>query len=300
MSPVIDLDLRHLESFLAVARELNITRAATRLHLTQQAVSTHVQQLERSLRVTLLVRTSRGVLLTAAGEELAAGGQAALADLEELTERVRHTARRQSGSLRLACCPYATSLFAAEVADAMESAVPGLSVELSSVRSPREELELIEAGTADAAFMWLPVGVPGLRHAVVRTDSRAVALSASHPLAGCASVSLAELSGEPVVRPDVYASAESERHWIADPRPDGSPAPLGPSVAQIEECLLMVARGRGVWLAPEPLSRWVPAVNVRWVPVSDAEPSELAVVWGERAPEPLVARLVAEVAKVVG
>ncbi|MEU7900783.1 LysR family transcriptional regulator [Nonomuraea sp. NPDC049152] len=296
---MIDVEIRHLESFIAVAQELNITRAAARLHLTQQAVSTHIQQLERSLQVTLLVRTSRGVLLTPAGDELAAGGKTVVSDLSELAERVRHTAQQQAGTLRLACCPYSTSLFSVEVADAMEAAVPGLSVELTSVRSQREELQLLNAGTADAAFMWLPVSEVGLHHAVIRTDSRSVALPAGHRLAGYDAVSLADLADEPVICPDVFVSPEAERHWIIDPRPDGTPALRGPSIDQIEDCLLMVARGRGIWLAPEPLSRWAPATNVQWLPVTDAEPCELAVVWVPRAPESLVARLIAEVGKII-
>lgn len=292
---MINVDVRHVESFIAVAQELNITRAAARLHLTQQAVSGHIRQLECALGVTLLVRTHRGVLLTAAGDELAAGGKAVVAELGELVERVRGVARDQIGTLRLACCPYATTLFAVEVADAMETAVPGLVVELTTVRTPREELELLAAGSADAAFMWLPVGDVGLRHAVVRTDGRAVALPTNHPLAGRDRVDLADLASEPVVRPDVFTSVETERHWIADPRPDGTPAPHGPVVAQIEDALLAVARGRGVWFAPAPLARWAPPANVRWVPVTDAAPSDLALVWTAAAPEPLIARLVAEV-----
>ncbi|MFI1586008.1 LysR family transcriptional regulator [Embleya sp. NPDC020630] len=297
---MIDLDVRLLESFIAVAQELNITRAAARLHLTQQAVSGHIRQLERALRVDLLVRTHRGVLLTSAGEELAAGGKAVVAELGGLIERVQRVAREQSGTLRLACCPYATSLFAGEVAGAMEAAVPGLTVELTTVRTPREELVLLDAGSADIAFMWLPIGEVGLRYAEVRTDGRVVAVAPTHRLAGRDTVSLADLAEEPVVCPDVFTSAEAERHWIADPRPDGSPAPRGPAVAQIEDALLTVARGRAVWLAPEPIGRWAPAAGVRWIPVVDAAPSVLAVVWTERAPEPLVARLIAEVRSIVG
>lgn len=126
-----------------------------------------------------------------------------------------------------------------------------------------------------------------------------MALPDGHSLAGRDTVSLADLAGEPVICPDVSVSAESERHWIADPRPDGTPAPRGPAVAQIEGCLLMVARGRGIWPAPEPLSRWAPAPGVRWLPLTGAEPYELAVVWTPRAPESLVARLVAEIRKII-
>ena len=57
-------ELRQLRTFVAVAEELNFTRAAARLHLAQQAVSKTVRQLERELGVELLERTTREVRLT--------------------------------------------------------------------------------------------------------------------------------------------------------------------------------------------------------------------------------------------
>ncbi|MGV9771633.1 LysR substrate-binding domain-containing protein [Streptosporangium sp. NPDC003464] len=297
---MIDVDMRQLQAFLVVAQELNITRASARLHITQQTLSTQIQQLERAIGVTLLVRTSRGVLLTPAGDELERGGGAVVSELGDLTERVRAAHRGRLGRLRLACCPYATALFATEVADAMEAAVPGLEVELTSVPTPPDELALLLSGEADAAFMWLPVGDSRLNHASVRSDPRVVALPPGHRLAERDSVTLADLADEPVVRPDIFLSEENLRHWLAEPRPDGSPALRGPAVSKVEDCLMAVARGKGVWLAPEPLSRWVPVTNVRWLPVSGAAPSELALVWTARASQRLVATMIAEVRKVTG
>ncbi|MFB9525927.1 LysR substrate-binding domain-containing protein [Nonomuraea roseola] len=297
---MIDVDIRQLQSFLVVAQELNITRASARLHISQQTLSAQIQQLERAMGATLLVRTSRGVLLTPAGDELERGGSAVVSDLGDLTERVRAADQGRLGVLRLACCPYATALFATEVADAMEAAVPGLEVELTSVLTPPEERALLVSGEVDAAFMWLPVGDSRLHHASVRIDRRAVALPVGHRLAERDSVTLADLADEPVIRPDIFLSEENLCHWMADPRPDGTPALRGPAVRKVEDCLMMVARGKGVWLAPEPLSRWVPVTNVRWRPVSDAVPSELALVWTARAPQRLVARMIAEVRKVTG
>jgi len=297
---VNDIDLRHLRSFLAVARERSITAAGTALHLTQQAVSTHVNRLERTLGVALLVRTSRGVLLTAAGEELAAGGAELVDDIDRLAERVRAAAGSESGTLRLACCPVATSLFAVDVAEILEEAVAGLRVTLTGARHPKHEAELLTGGQADAAFMWLPLGDARLHHAVVRTDPRAVVLSARHPLADRPALTLADIAGEPVLRPDVLVSAEAQRFWLSDPRPDGTPAPAGPLVPLVEDCLLEVGRGRGIWLAPRPLESLMPAANVRWVPLTDAEDFDLAVVWTDRAPQPLITRLITEVRTITG
>ena len=210
-------------------------------------------------------------------------------------------AKERTGTIRLACCPYATGVFAIQVAEAMEAALPGTHVELTSVRTPRLTLEMLETGRADAAFMWLPAGDVGLNDAVIRTDAREVVVPAGHPPAGRDAVTLADLAAEAVVRPAVLTSAEAERHWLADPRPDGSRAPRGPVVDSVEDCMLAVARGHGVWMAPEPLRRSIPVPgNLRWIPVSDGDPFDLAVVWTGRAPAPLIARLVAEAREITG
>lgn len=61
------MEIRTLRSFLAVARESNVTRAARSLHITQPALSRQLSELERELGCELLVRESRGVTLTDAG-----------------------------------------------------------------------------------------------------------------------------------------------------------------------------------------------------------------------------------------
>ncbi len=295
-----DVDLRWLESFLVVQQEQNITRAAARLHLAQQAVSVHIRQLERVLGVTLLVRTSRGVLLTPAGEELAAGAKQVVSDVSELADRVRAVAAGQTGRLRLVCKAHATSDLAVEVAERLERAVPGVEVDLVTVSTLPEELAMLTGGEADAAFLWVPTGDERLRYAEVRTDRRMVALPQDHPLAGRESLTLRDLADEPVIVPEVVVSEDVLAHWLAEPRPDGRPAVRGPATQRIEDRLILVARGRGVWLAPEPLARYFPLPKVRWLPVVDAAPSHLAVVWTSRTPESLISRLVVEAREVTG
>ena len=105
MWPVRMPDLRQLRTFVAVAEELNFTRAAARLHLAQQAVSKAVRQLERELGVELLERTTREVRLTAAGAAVLERAPAVLAAADDAFARARAVGHGLAGTIRVGVSP---------------------------------------------------------------------------------------------------------------------------------------------------------------------------------------------------
>lgn len=287
-----DISLRSLRSFLVVAQESSITRAAARLHVTQQTLSQQIQNLERALGVTLLVRTSRGVTLTAAGEQLTSSGRTLMADADALCAAVHAAAAGRVGRLRVAAASHPTTQLAIRLATVIEADHPGFDVEVRTVLRPVEAMAELHAGASDAALLWLPTGDPDLRTATFRHDARAVLLAEGHRLAGSASVTVAELAEDPVVIVDAFGSPAVQAHRIADPRPDGRPAVRGPVVQTLEDCLAQVRRGHGVWFAPIAMAEWAVCPGVALVPVVDLEPVELAVAWTDAAPREWVDRLV--------
>ncbi|WP_020389496.1 alpha/beta hydrolase fold domain-containing protein [Kribbella catacumbae] len=77
------IELRHLRAFVAVAEELNFSRAAERMFITQPALSRQIRHLERLLSVDLLTRSTHRVELTVAGEALLVRTRPLLGDLDE-------------------------------------------------------------------------------------------------------------------------------------------------------------------------------------------------------------------------
>lgn len=90
----MNIELRHLRYFVAVAEELHFGRAAARLNISQPPLSQQIQALEQQIGARLLARTNRSVLLTAAGKQF-------LADSRQILSMVDDAAARAEGCIRV-------------------------------------------------------------------------------------------------------------------------------------------------------------------------------------------------------
>jgi len=98
----MNLELRQLRYFIAVAEELHFGKAAARLHMTQPPLSQTIQGLEELLGTSLFERSRRAVTLTPAGAALLPEARRMLVQAGELPELVRRAAAGEAGRLALA------------------------------------------------------------------------------------------------------------------------------------------------------------------------------------------------------
>jgi Bacterial regulatory helix-turn-helix protein, lysR family len=125
------LELRELRYFLAVAEELNFTRAAERVHLAQQALSASIRNLEADLGVQLFTRSTRHVALTAAGEALVASARHVLESAAEAVDEVKRVGSGQAGRLIIGFSTAAGSVpRVRDVIRRFSQAVPDVDVRL--------------------------------------------------------------------------------------------------------------------------------------------------------------------------
>lgn len=93
------IDLVQLRTFVAVAEEQHLTRAAERLHISQSAASAHVRAVEESLDTQLFVRTNRSMELTKAGQMLLLEAKTLLNEATHFSSFARELRGKMEGTL---------------------------------------------------------------------------------------------------------------------------------------------------------------------------------------------------------
>ena len=95
------MDLNQLKTFVTVAEEKHLTRAAERLFTSQPAVSAQLKALEEQLKVRLFDRTPKGMILTPAGTHLLKSAQDALAAANNVLSEAKHLQDKLIGKLEI-------------------------------------------------------------------------------------------------------------------------------------------------------------------------------------------------------
>ena len=191
-------ELRRLRYFLAVADELNFSRAAERLHVAQPALSRQIRLLEQELGAELLLRTTHDVALTEAGRFLHSRGPALISDADELWRSTRSFGTGERGSLILAFGTSAGYETAPRLIAAMGDRAPGLRI-TTRVLPQTEILDGIATGAVDVGIVRTPPDGVALESRLLRLERQGALLPRGHSLARRRTVRLDQLDGEPLL-----------------------------------------------------------------------------------------------------
>jgi len=287
---VTELDLRHLRYFVAVANEGQMTRAAQRLQLAQPALSQAIARLETQVGVKLLERHPRGVTVTRAGAAFLEKVEATLEAVEDASATARSWASQQEGRLRAGFVSMTPPMLADDLFPRFSAAYPGVTIEWRELGYPRKNARAW-LGDADLALIWFAPSIPGLASQRIRSTPRVVAMAESHRLAGRSELRVHDVLDEPF--PGIVGC---DPGWLGNWGLDayrGAPARRTDDRAKTpEEVSWIVASGRAITTLPEIVAVPYHHLGIRAIPLIDAEPAVLELVWPEGAPAPLVEELV--------
>ncbi len=149
------MELTPLRSFVAVAREGHMTRAARSLGLTQPAVSGQVARLEEELGTALFHRTPKGMELTAAGAAFLDHVERALVDLDDGVSAVAALQGVQLGTLSLGGGATATTYLLPPLLRTFHERFPGVRLYVREAGS-RAVIEAVQAGELDLGVITVP------------------------------------------------------------------------------------------------------------------------------------------------
>ncbi|MDF0530370.1 LysR family transcriptional regulator [Tsukamurella sp. 8F] len=217
------MDVHHLRYFLAVARELNFTRAAASLHMTVPPLSQRIRSLEAELGCPLFDRSTHHTRLTDAGERLVPLAGRIVADVDRIPETVRAPQARPHA--RMAVPDALDTGQRRTIARLLDEQADSYEIEVRQVASLDVAQALVHRAV-DLAFSRIPATHPALAETIVSTQPLAVICDATHFPPG-AVLRPADLNGFTLVGGpahwDLRSEAERARLLGAGVRLDPSP-----------------------------------------------------------------------------
>lgn len=294
---MINLTLKQLRYFEALAQHGHFGRAAEACSISQPALSMQIREMEAVLGSDLFERGVRQVRLTGFGEETLLRAREILRGVEELADMARAARGNLSGRLRIGVIPTIAPYLLPAIIARLTEANPGLDINLRETVTPKLIREL-EEGRLDTAIVALPVSEPSLTEVDLFAEDFVLVRPGAE-------------AGKPVPNPEKLREMRllllEEGHCFRDQALSfcyaGQAAPRelldGSSLSTLVQ---MVGAGIGVTLIPE----MAVAVETRSAHVSiarfnGAQPSRrIGMVWRRTSPLSKQLLQVADVVRAAG
>jgi DNA-binding transcriptional LysR family regulator len=288
------VELRHLQYFLAVAEELNFSRAADRLHIAQPSLSQQIRQLERELETELFDRAVRPIRLTNAGQLLLGDAYSLVSDVEATAREVRRAGRGEVGRLRIGYSYGGLYDLVLGLLRRLRGAWPDANMVVHQLPQ-REQFPALVAGRVDVVLGRLTESLTSDVVVHPLRDEQLIAiLPVCHPLAGRPTVDLATLRDEPFVMFPRRLEPVVFDNYTQACATAGFTLRLEHEVSDAQTQALAIAAGLGVGLSGDHLALRFPELVYRPVQPSFTI-AKIVAMWVEsRVPlalEPFLADL---------
>jgi DNA-binding transcriptional LysR family regulator len=286
----MNVEMRHLRAFVALAEELHFGRASQRLYLTQPALSQTLRQLEASVGGRLVERTTRSVALTANGLAFLADARTVIAAYDTALARAARAARQEQGILRVGYQIGAALEIAPIVLRAYAERYPSVSVELREFDFG-EPFAGLDVGVVDVAFVKMPLEDARLAYEFLEHETIFAGLAPSHPLAQRSSIAIAEILDDPIVAAP-RAAGPWRDFWLATEYRGGKPPKVALEAANFDSELQAVAVGKAITITSLATTKYYARPGVVFVPIHDLPPVTVVLAWFADATSQLTDALV--------
>lgn len=286
----MNIELRHLRYFIAVAEELHFGHAAARLNISQPPLSQQIQILEQQIGARLFARTNRSVSLTEAGRQFLADSRQILSQVDDAAARAARLHHGETGELRIGFTSSAP--FIKAVSDTLSTfrrRYPDVHIQTRETNT-REQIVPLNEGALDLGLMrntQLPETLVWER--VLREPLLAM-VPRDHPLTSQPRVSLRELAREPFVFFDPHVGTGLYDDILGLLRRYDLTPTIAQEVGEAMTIIGLVAAGLGVSILPASFRR-VQLSEMCWLPIEEQDAvSEMWLVWSKHREQGQAAR----------
>lgn len=279
------MNLRSLSYFVAVAEELNISRAAEKLNMSQPPLSTQIKNLEYDLNTTLFVRGKRQLMLTESGQLLYRRAKEIINLADKAEEEILALTKGLSGTITI-------GLTEGMSPDIVAEWISGFMKEHSKVRfrildgNSDDLTEKLLSGIVSLAVITAPCNQSLLNSFAVGTEKMSVLMPSSHPLASLSgdTLDITDIADEPLIVPSRKADIDTIYKWFRSTKKEPN------IVCEMDSYLDAAAlSGRGIGISIFPKTSYVPGSSLVTKELTGKNKNvEYLFVWRKGHPLPTI------------
>ncbi len=282
------MELRHLRYFVAVAEELNFTRAAERLETAQPSLSQQIKHLEAELDAALFVRNKRKVELTELGHAFLLEARDILARADRAVQRIREASGNQAAELSVAVAPAAEVKVLPKLLPLLRREMPGLRLILHTLPTSEQKTAFANH-SLDVGFLRGPVSLPDVIVEPLLEEKLLIGLPSKHPLAGKKRLRVEDLNAHPFIMISRKASPELHDAVMAFCEQSGLRPPIAQRAGNVLGNLNLIRNGVGFGLLPDYVASILPrGVTLRHLDVKPEPVVPLMLARANRPRSPLL------------
>lgn len=272
------MDIRQLEYFVEVAKQLSFTKAAATLHVSQPSISKAIQNFEAELGVPLFYRSSKRLELTDAGQAVLINSMQVLESFQNLRSELTDLMQLKKGQIRIGIPPIVGAEFFSKLISIYKEQNPYIQILLTEVGTKRIREE-IETGELDIGLVCSVTSTnDNLETISFLKDPLQLIVHESHPLSSLKSITMSDLINEAFIiyRKDFILFDRI----IEECKQHGFYPNIACETTQKDLFIEMVQAKIGIALLPKKIAEKIPYESIKCIPFKEEVIHlELGITW---------------------
>lgn len=271
------MDLRQLECFMAVSKELHFSRAAEKLYMSQPSLSQQIKNLETEIGTPLFDRIGKKIALTEAGKILLTHSEQIFHEMDQARSAIDDLNVLQRGKLTIGSLLTCVHYLLPPVILEMKKMYPNIELSVLGLRMDDIQRKLLN-NELDLGIAFLPVEEEEMDAIPLMTEELSLAVPLNHPFAMYGAVDMKKLDGQSAIQlADDYFLRKVIDDYCMELDIQLEPAL---EMTTLESIVQMVSEGLGITILPDAYIQYLDHENIAQVKLINPTPErDIGVIY---------------------